>query len=445
MKYKLLTLTFVILALLVTAGWTQQEIELKLETPPAVAPVEPETPAPPEPEQMPSKIVAVVRGKAPAINGASAVLVDAETGQLLYEKNAFVKRPVASTTKIMTAIVALERGNLDDIVVVSKNAASIPHTSLNLRQGERIPLRDMLTGMLIRSANDAAVAVAEHIAGSVPAFAKLMNEKAKELGAKNTNFKNPNGLYVQGHYSTAYDLAIITRYALQLPEFNDIVKTHKATITRNLNLQDVVVFNKSQFIKYYTGADGVKSGYTREAGNCYVGSATRDSWRLISVVLKSNNAGKDTTALMDYGFNNFKRVVMAPKGKIYRSGKVVGAGSVPAVTTHAFGVALPAGQGKEDIKTKAEFQTVKLPVKRGQVIGYLEASLDDELLASVPLIATKDIESGVAGTMAYWFRNGLFLIVGIGLCVRYAGAFTKGSRSGRRRLAAEIRRTHFLR
>lgn len=447
MKYKVILL-LVLTALMTTLvpAWTQQEIELKLETPPAVAPTEqPETPVPPEPENLPSKIEAIMRGKAPALTGASAILVDSETGQVLYEKNSFVRRPIASTTKIMTAIVALERGNLDDNVVVSKNAASIPHTSLNLRAGERIPLRDMLTGMLIRSANDAAVAVAEHIAGSVPAFAKLMNDKAKEIGAKNTSFKNPNGLYVPGHYSTAYDLALITRYALQIPEFNEMVRSKKATLARSINLQDVVVFNKSQFIKNYPGADGVKSGYTHEAGNCYVGSATRDDWRLVSVILKSKNATKDTAALMDYGFNNFRRVVLVPKGKVYRSGSVIGAGKVPAVTAYNLGVALPGGNNTEDIKVKANFQAVKLPIRRGQVIGDLSAYLDGRVVASIPLTATRDIEKSVAGTAAFWLRSGLLLLVCAGIGVRYAGATAKAARRGRNRIAAQIRRSDLFR
>ncbi|MCL5105237.1 MAG: D-alanyl-D-alanine carboxypeptidase, partial [Armatimonadetes bacterium] len=238
-------------------------------------------------------------GPLPDVKGASAVLMDASSGQVLYAKNPDVRRSNASTTKIMTAILIMEHCKLSDKITASKNASETPFTSLHLKPGEKITVLDLLTGMLIRSANDAAVAAAEHIAGSVPKFAAMMNKKAAEIGCKNTHFVTPNGLYAPGHYSSAYDLCLMARYALRYQLFNDIVRTRKYALTsRSMNKADMVVFSKCKFLRNYPGADGVKSGYTKQAGYCYVGSATRNGWRLVSAVLKSNNAGADTAAMM---------------------------------------------------------------------------------------------------------------------------------------------------
>ena len=249
---------------------------------------------------------------APSIAAASAVLMDADTGQVLYAKNPHVRRPNASTTKIMTAILIVENCGMNNVITADKAASETPFTSLNLRPGEQITVKDLLTGMLMRSANDAAVAAAEHIAGTVPKFADMMNKKAVEIGCADTHFVTPNGLYDPNHYSSAYDLCLMAKYALRYPVFNEAINTKKYTLaSRTINRQDLVVFSKSKFLKDYPGADGVKSGYTKQAGYCYVGSATRNGWRLISSVLKSENSGSDTVALMDYGFTNYQPVNVA--------------------------------------------------------------------------------------------------------------------------------------
>ena len=248
----------------------------------------------------------------PTVGAASAVLMDADTGQVLYTKNPHVKRPIASTTKIMTAILIIENCGMNDIITASKNASETPFTSLNLKPGEKITVKDLLTGMLIRSANDAAVAAAEHIAGTAPKFAAMMNKRAAEIGCTDTHFVTPNGLYDPNHYSSAYDLCLMAKCALKYPVFDEAVNTRKYTLaSRTINKKDMVVFSKSKFLKDYPGADGVKSGYIKQAGYCFVGSATRDGWRLVSSVLKSENSGSDTGALMDYGFDNFQAVNVA--------------------------------------------------------------------------------------------------------------------------------------
>ncbi len=245
---------------------------------------------------------------APIVNSHYAVLVDAVSGKVLWERNADTPRPIASTTKMMTAILLLERGRLDDIVTAPNGVQYLPDSSLHLKPGEKLTLRDLLYAMLLRSANDTAVTGAVYLSGSVPAFAKQMNLKAKEIGATHTHFVTPNGLPAPGHYSTAADLAKIACYAINtLPQFNEIVRTPVYKVNRSIDKRDVWVKNTAlTFLKKYPGADGVKTGYIKAAGHCFVGSATRHGWRLVAVALDSGKCREDVEALLDSGFTDFQ-------------------------------------------------------------------------------------------------------------------------------------------
>jgi D-alanyl-D-alanine carboxypeptidase (penicillin-binding protein 5/6) len=227
---------------------------------------------------------------------------------VLYAKNAHKPLPPASITKVMTAILVLERCDLDAVVKASKRAVNTQASSMHLRVGEEVKVRDLLYALMLRSANDAAVALAEHAAGSVEAFAQLMNEKAKSLGATRTHFVNPHGLHDPRHVSTAYDLALITRYAMQNETFRAIVKTPYYIVERSLNQDDLWMVNKAKFLQEYPYAEGVKTGYTNQAGYCFAGSAQRDGRRLITVVLNSPQREADTIALMEHGFNDWERM-----------------------------------------------------------------------------------------------------------------------------------------
>ncbi|MDD2401809.1 MAG: D-alanyl-D-alanine carboxypeptidase [Clostridia bacterium] len=236
------------------------------------------------------------------ISATSGILLDAETGNILYNKDAFVSRSPASTTKILTSILAIECGNLNDIVTVSKEAASVGEASLNLNAFDRLTLNELLHGALIKSGNDACVAIAEHISLSEEEFVGLMNLKARTLGALNTTFCNTNGLPYTGHSTTAYDLAQITRYALKNSVFREIVKTKYYTMKWTEPKRSRYLKNTNKLLWSFPQATGVKTGTTINAGKCLVASAIKNNKELIVVILNSHDRFSDAKKLLEYGF-----------------------------------------------------------------------------------------------------------------------------------------------
>lgn len=245
-------------------------------------------------------------------------------GQVLYAKEAHRRLPPASLTKVMTALLVLENADLDEVVVASKNAVNTPSSSIHLQEGEQIKVRDLLYALMLRSANDAAVALAEHVSGSVEKFAQQMNARAQAIGAKNTHFVNPHGLHDPQHLSTAYDLALIAKTAMENPQFCEIVRQRSYVLERSHNKEDLLVESRAKFLDLYEGAEGIKTGYTRPAGFCFVGSATRNGRRLIAVVLNSPQREQDTIALMDYGFGQWEPLVLGKAGDIVGEAEVEG-------------------------------------------------------------------------------------------------------------------------
>lgn len=238
-----------------------------------------------------------------SVKAAAAILINADTGQVLFSKNSDRIMAPASTTKIMTAIIAIEKGNLNHKVTVSRRAASMPPTTMHLRRGDVVSMKELLYGLLLSSGNDAAVAIAEDIAGSEANFAKMMTAKARSLGMMNTVFKNASGLPASGHYTTAHDLALLAGYALKNPTFAAIVQTKVASVSRSSSSSRSLV-NHNKLLWQYPYITGIKTGYTRAAGPCLVASAMQNGVSLISVVLKSGNMYQDTIKLFNFGFSN---------------------------------------------------------------------------------------------------------------------------------------------
>jgi D-alanyl-D-alanine carboxypeptidase (penicillin-binding protein 5/6) len=237
----------------------------------------------------------------PPIEAQAAIVMDAETKTVLYEKEPDKRMFPASTTKIMTFMLAQKLGSLDSTVTVSSKAAGCEGSSLELASGDRIRLRDLLYGLMLVSGNDAAEAVAEHIGGSIPRFVRQMNDEAAAIGARNTHFVNPHGLPDLGHYTTAYDLALITAQALRNPEFSKVSSTKSTTITF-VNGKTRRLDNTNKLLGNYQGVNGGKTGYTEAAGDCLVAAANRGGVQLIVVVLNDDERWTDAKNLLDFGF-----------------------------------------------------------------------------------------------------------------------------------------------
>jgi serine-type D-Ala-D-Ala carboxypeptidase (penicillin-binding protein 5/6) len=238
----------------------------------------------------------------PALHARSAVLVDASTGRILWARHAHVIRPIASTTKIMTAVLALESLDPNDIVTVDRAAPRAALIREGLRAGERVPAWKLLYGLMLFSGNDDALALGVAAAGSRSAFVELMNEKAKELGLRHTHFRSPSGVIDRDNRSTAWDIAALARYAMRNPRFRAIVRTRIKRVSWAAPTYAKVYVNKNPLLGRYRGADGVKTGWTTLAGHCLVGSAQRGDRRLIAVLLGSTDAYLDARRLLDYGF-----------------------------------------------------------------------------------------------------------------------------------------------
>ena len=353
--------------------------------------------------------------KLPNLTARSAVVMDAATGTVIYSRDMDARRYPASTTKIMTLIVALEHGNLDDVVTVSKNAAGMEGSTLWLEPGDKVPLGELLHGMMMASGNDATIAVAEHIAGSVPAFVRLMNEKAEAIGAKDTHFVNPNGLPDEKHYSTAHDLALIAAYGYRLPEFEEIVSTRETTFpwvkddTRRLR-------NENQMLWLYEGGNGVKTGYTDAAGRCLVSGAKEKGLQLVAVVLDSVYMWNDSIALLDYGFDQVQ-----PE-EILRKGQVVGSvpvgffqGELEVKAARDFSIATLKGGQKVKYDQKIEvLDSLEAPIKEGTKVGRLVLTREGKEVGAVDLLAAQNLEleeQGLFSRLMAWFRSlwkGLF-------------------------------------
>ena len=326
------------------------------------------------------------------VSAQSAIVIDAVSGRVLFKKNAYERRGMASTTKIMTALLALERLNVDDIVTVSAVAAGTEGSSIWLSPSEKMSVNDLLYGLMLSSGNDAATALAEYTSGSVEAFTLLMNRRALEIGAYNTNFTNPHGLPDSNHYTTAYDLALIAAEAMKNQAFAEIVATKNKTISWEGSQWDRSLSNHNKLLKMYDYATGIKTGFTKKDGRCLVSSAQKDGRLHICVTLNAPDDWNDHIAMHEYCFAEYKAYNACEKGDsagIFANEETE-CDDVYMIFENNFTASLTA-QEIENIKIKKFFE-VNYPVVKNQVVGRADIYCADECIGSVRLISANDAD-----------------------------------------------------
>ncbi len=319
----------------------------------------------------------------------AAILMDRDSGRILFAKNADQELKIASLTKIMTAIVALEQSKPNSILTVGPNAVGVEGSSIYLKQGEKIPLINVLYGLMLRSGNDAAVAVAEHVGGSVNGFVYLMNQKANFLGLSHTHFMNPHGLDQLGHYSSAKDLAILSSYALKNPTFREIVKTQVKTVDWPGLDWDQKFYNKNKLLRLYPWADGVKTGFTKQARRTLVTSATKNGQQLVAVTLNDGNDWQDAMDMYNYGFANYNKNVLSKKGETL---SLAGIKNDRGEELHFIATKSFVYPMTKDEKRKLKIKVVQsIPTKviqmDDQTVGIAKFYLDNAQIGSTPLVS----------------------------------------------------------
>lgn len=364
----------------------------------------------------------------PSLLCDSAILVDSSTGTVLAGKNPDKKMYPASLTKIMTAILALEMGKMSDVIKVDDDT---PHeifgSHIALDSGEILTLKDMLYALMLPSANDAALAIAKHYGGSEKEFVRLMNEKAKELGALNTNFVNPHGLHDTSHYTTAADLAVITRYAMKNEDFRKIVQTKKYEIQPTNKKNEARYFTNLNKLIYNSGynqicidgiyisplyeyATGVKTGYTPEAGNTLVASAVKNGTELIVVAMNgvSLEMYQDAHNLFNFGFNEYKVETLITKNTFVKNIKIENGDSreISAITESDFATIVKTSSSKK-IESKVTINDLALPLSKDDIVGKIEYLMDGKVIGTVNLITPTPVKS----TLVEKSGGGLFLSI----------------------------------
>jgi D-alanyl-D-alanine carboxypeptidase (penicillin-binding protein 5/6) len=356
----------------------------------------------------------------PEVSAKSVVVMDAWSGQVLMEKDAHTPRAIASVTKVMTAMVILDRCPLDQMVIVSKEAAETGESSCLLKEGEQLSVHDLLEMALMRSGNDAAVALAVHAAGSVPAFASMMNQKAAELGLKASHFTNPHGLDEEGHHQCAMDVALLCHRAMQNETFSRIVAQRERMMQRPAFPEGYKVVNTNQLLRTRNDCIGIKTGWTGQAGYCLAAAAQRGARRFIVVVLNSERRFEETGLLLDWAFDTYvERVVVAGGLPIGDAGIERGAAdSVPVAAAETLVVV----DSIDRIMPEVQFrQTVfRAPIEAGQEIGYLEFEVGGEHMA-VPAVATRSVNRSFLATLFDW-PNAILLLGCLGSGMLMVGA-----------------------
>ncbi len=326
----------------------------------------------------------------PGISASSAILINADTGECIAAYNADAKRGMASTTKIMTAIVAIENGDLDKKVTVPNAAIGVEGSSLYLKQGEQMTLRELLYGLMLQSANDAAEAIAILVGGSVESFAAMMNQKANDLGLTDTHFTNPHGLADDNHYTTARELALISAYALKNDTFREICSTRKTTIPATDGVRWLINHNK--MLSMYSGVYGVKTGFTKATGRCLVTAAERDGVNLVAVTLNAPNDWNDHRALLDFGFAQYEAVSLAKAGDFVCELPLIGGDSESVALLVSDDVTAVLKKDRGSIVARIELNRPRFaPIYKGDAVGRIVYMLDGKEVATSLICAANHV------------------------------------------------------
>ena len=328
------------------------------------------------------------------ISASSAVLMNADTGKVIYEKNAYKVCSMASTTKIMTSLIALEQGTPNRIIKITDEMLNVEGTSIGLKAGDLISLKGLAYGMLLESGNDAANSTAIAIGETLNCFSEIMNNKAKAIGMKSTNFVTPSGLDDENHYTTAYDMAVLGSYAIKNPDFVSITSSKKAEVTFGNPPKVQTLYNHNKMLNMYDGTIGIKTGFTKKSGRCLVTAAKKNGINLVCVVLSAPDDWNDTIKLLDYGFENQKNVEIDDYKLEFKLNIVGGVKNSAALTLSN----MPKYSGitndeldKIIVKTylkKFEYA----PVKQGQVVGYNIYYIDDVEILKIPIIINSNVK-----------------------------------------------------
>lgn len=339
---------------------------------------------------VPVMLAAAVPCKALSLSAKSSIVLEASTGRVVYEMDADTRRPMASTTKIMTALCAIEYGDLSREICVAPEAVGIEGSSVYLEAGDRLTLESLIWALMLESANDAATAIAIGVSGSVEAFAELMNRKAAELGLTNTHFTNPHGLSDGDHYTTARELAVLSAYAMKNETFRRIVSAD----THTVEIGDTVrhLRNHNKLLRLYDGAVGVKTGFTKVSGRCLVSAAERDGVTLVAVTLDAPDDWEDHTAMLDLGFSSLTRLTLIEAEESAMIMPCIGGEKTEFIIKNRDGLSLILPRGEYSITRRVILpHYFYAPVTEGDIVGRIEFYDGTTLLGEVPLYAFESV------------------------------------------------------
>ena len=347
-----------------------------------------------------------------AKNATSAIMLEASTGEIIFQKNVNEKRPPASMTKMMSMLLIMEnieKGNLtfEEEVTASAYASSMGGSQIFLKAGEKMKVEDLLKGIAIGSGNDATVAMAERIAGTEEAFVKLMNDRAKELGLNNTNFKNSTGLDVENHYSTAYDMSVIARELVKHKKILEFTGTYEDYLRKD-SASPFWLVNTNRLVRFYQGVDGLKTGYTKEAGYCLTSTAEKDNMRLITVVMNEPSTqirNGETSSMLDYGFNMYSvNKILDTDTSLQKSKVELGNDlEVEIVPTEEVKILNNKNSDERNVTYELELNTIKAPVKKGDIVGKIKVYEDNKVINEINATVKYDVDK--ANVFKIYYRN----------------------------------------